>query len=68
MLARDLGAGRASGSVLLILVAASLVALILNPVVRRFERWRVPRGLAILIVYLGGFAILGGVGVLLSDP
>ncbi len=60
--------GRASGSVLLILVTASLVALILNPVVRRFERWRVPRGLAILIVYLGGFAILGGVGVLLSDP
>ena len=27
-----------------------------------------PRGLAILTVYLGGFAILGGIGVLLSDP
>jgi predicted PurR-regulated permease PerM len=59
---------RASGSVLLILTTASIVALMLNPVVRRFERWRVPRGLAILIVYLGGFAILGGIGVLLSDP
>ena len=59
---------RASGSVLLILVTAGIVALMLNPVVRRFERWRLPRGLAILIVYFGGFAILGGVGVLLSDP
>jgi predicted PurR-regulated permease PerM len=59
---------RASGSVLLILVTAGVVALMLNPVVRRFERWRMPRGLAILIVYLGGFAILGGIGVLLSDP
>ncbi len=59
---------RASGSVLLILTTASIVALMLNPVVRRFERWRFPRGLAILIVYLGGFAILGGIGVLLSDP
>ncbi len=59
---------RASGSVLLVLVTAGIVALMLNPVVRRFERWRVPRGLAILTVYLGGFAILGGIGVLLSDP
>ena len=59
---------RASGSVLLILVTASIVAVMLTPVVRRLERGRIPRGLAILIVYLGGFAILGGVGVLLSNP
>jgi predicted PurR-regulated permease PerM len=59
---------RASGPVLLILVAASVVALILNPVVKLLERGRVPRGLAILAVYLGGFAALGGVGVLLSNP
>jgi predicted PurR-regulated permease PerM len=59
---------RASGSVLLILVVASVVALILNPVVKLLERGRVPRPLAILIVYVGGFAALGGVGVLLSNP
>jgi predicted PurR-regulated permease PerM len=59
---------RASGPVLLILVIASLVALILNPVVKMLERWRFPRGLAILTVYVGGFGALGGVGVLLSNP
>ncbi len=59
---------RAAGPVLLILVAASTVALILNPLVRKLERWRLPRGLAILVLYVGGFATIGGVGVLLSDP
>ncbi|MGA2924543.1 MAG: AI-2E family transporter [Solirubrobacteraceae bacterium] len=58
---------RASGPVLLILIIASLVALILNPVVRMLSR-RIPRGLAILIVYLGFFAGLGGIGVLLANP
>jgi predicted PurR-regulated permease PerM len=58
---------RAAGTVLLILVAASTVALILNPLVKMIERRGVPRGLSILIVYLSGFAILGGVGVLLSN-
>ncbi len=58
---------RASGSVLLILVIASVVAIILNPIVRAFERV-LPRGLAILAVFVGGFAILAGVGVLLSNP
>jgi predicted PurR-regulated permease PerM len=32
------------------------------------HRHRVPRGLAILLVYLAGFAIVGGIGVALSDP
>jgi predicted PurR-regulated permease PerM len=59
---------RASGPVLLILIIASTVALIINPVVRTIQRLRVPRGIAILIVYVGGFAAVGGVGVLLSDP
>jgi predicted PurR-regulated permease PerM len=59
---------RASGSVLLILIVASMVALILNPVVQLVEgRWR-PRGLAILIVYLGCLAALAGVIVLLANP
>jgi len=59
---------RASGTVLLILLAASAIALILNPLVKALERGQVPRGLAILLVYLGFFAALGGLGVLLSDP
>jgi predicted PurR-regulated permease PerM len=59
---------RAAGTVLLVLLIASVIALILNPLVKMLERGRIPRGLAILIVYLGGFAILGGLGVLLSDP
>jgi predicted PurR-regulated permease PerM len=59
---------RASGPVVLILIAASTIALILNPLVRRLERGRLPRGLAILLVYVAGFAAFGGVGVLLSNP
>src|SRR5690348_384442 len=39
---------RAAGNVLLIFVAASTIALILNPLVRMLQRRGVPRGLAIL--------------------
>jgi predicted PurR-regulated permease PerM len=59
---------RASGPVVLILIAAGTIALILNPVVKRLNRRHVPRGLAILLVYLAGFALLAGVIVLLSNP
>jgi len=59
---------RAAGPVLLILIAAGTVALILNPLVKMLQRRRIPRGLAILFVYLGLFAVAGGVGVLMSDP
>jgi predicted PurR-regulated permease PerM len=58
---------RAAGSVLVVLIVASMVALILAPVVRLLER-RIPRGLAILLVYVGGFSLLAGVGVLLASP
>jgi predicted PurR-regulated permease PerM len=59
---------RASGPVLLILIAASTVALILNPLVKILEKTGLHRGLAILLVYLGGVAIIGGIGVLLANP
>jgi predicted PurR-regulated permease PerM len=59
---------RAAGPVLLILVAASVIALILNPLVKLLQRRRVPRGLAIFAVYVAGFAALGGLGVLLANP
>jgi predicted PurR-regulated permease PerM len=58
---------RAAGAVLLILIVASLVALILNPVVQWLERRRIQRGFAILIVYLSGFALLGAIGVGLAQ-
>ena len=58
---------RAAGTVLLILVVAGLIALMLNPLVKLFERV-MPRGLAILVLYLGGFASLGAIGVALSSP
>src|SRR5579859_509980 len=59
---------RAAGPVLLILIGAATGALILNPLVRMLRRRRVPRGLAIVLVYVGLFALIGGVGVLLANP
>lgn len=58
---------RAAGSVLLILVVAGIVALILTPAVRLLER-AMPRGLAILLVYLAGLAVIVGIGFLLVNP
>jgi predicted PurR-regulated permease PerM len=59
---------RAAGTVLLILLAASTVALILNPLVRMLVRRGLPRGLAIFVLYLGVFAFVGGLGVVLANP
>jgi predicted PurR-regulated permease PerM len=58
---------RAAGTVVLVLIVASLVALGLAPSVRRLERV-MPRGLAILTVYIGGFAVLVAIGFLLASP
>ena len=58
---------RAAGSILLVLIVAGIVALMLAPVVRRLER-RMPRGIAILLVYLGGFALLVAIGFVLANP
>jgi predicted PurR-regulated permease PerM len=59
---------RATGTVLLILLGASTIALILNPVVKVLVRRRIPRGVAILFVYLAGIAFVAGIGVLLANP
>ncbi len=58
---------RAAGSVVLIFIVASMIALILNPLVRRLAR-RMPRGLAILAVYLGGLLLVAVIGYLLASP
>src|SRR3954454_19755863 len=59
---------RAAGVVLLVFLVAAVIALILNPLVRLFERTRLPHGLAVAGVYLGLFLALAGVTVLLINP
>jgi len=59
---------KAAGKVLLIFVVAAVIALILNPVVAFVQRPRIPRGLAVLIVYLAFFMTLVGLGFLLANP
>ncbi len=59
---------KAAGKVLLIFVIAALIALILHPAVAFVQRPRVPRGLAVLIVYLAFFLTLVGIGFLLANP
>ncbi|QEC46782.1 AI-2E family transporter [Baekduia soli] len=59
---------RAAGVVLLAFTIAGIVALILNPIVSFLQARRLPRGLAILAVYVGLVLVVGGVGVLLANP
>jgi predicted PurR-regulated permease PerM len=59
---------RAAGKVLLIFAVAAVIALILNPVVAFLQRRRLPRGLAVLAVYLAFFLTVAGVGILLATP
>ena len=59
---------KAAGKVLVIFIVAALIALILNPAVAFVQRRRVPRGLAVLAVYLAFFLALSGIGLLLANP
>lgn len=59
---------KAAGKVLLIFIVAAVIALILNPAVAFVQRPRVPRGLAVLVVYLAFFLTLAGIGFLLANP
>jgi predicted PurR-regulated permease PerM len=59
---------RAAGKVLVIFIVAAVIALILNPVVAFIQRGRLPRGLAVLTVYLAFFLTLVGIGFLLANP
>ena len=55
-------------SVVLPIVLAFLLKLLLQPVMRLFERIRVPRVFASLVVIMLLLALLGGLGELLSSP
>ncbi|HWW90222.1 MAG TPA: AI-2E family transporter [Solirubrobacteraceae bacterium] len=59
---------KAAGKVLLLFIIAALIALILNPAVSLVQRGRIPRGLAVLAVYVAFFVGLAGIGVLLANP
>src|SRR5207245_947863 len=57
-----------AGKVLLIFIVAAVIALILNPAVAFLQRSRLPRGLAVLAVYVAFFLTLAGIGFLLANP
>jgi predicted PurR-regulated permease PerM len=59
---------KAAGKVLLLFIVAALIALILNPAVSFVQRGRMPRGLAVLLVFIAFFVSLAGIGVLLANP
>ena len=59
---------KAAGKVLIIFIVAALIALILNPAVAFVQRGKLPRGMAVLAVYLAFFLTLSGIGVLLANP
>jgi predicted PurR-regulated permease PerM len=59
---------KAAGKVLVIFIVAGLIALILNPAVSLLHRSRLPRGLAVLTVYVTFFLTLAGIGFLLANP
>ncbi|MBV9212090.1 MAG: AI-2E family transporter, partial [Actinobacteria bacterium] len=62
-------AASAARNVVLIFMVAGVVALIVNPLVKLMRRRaRVPRGLAIFVVYVGFVATLVGIGVAVSSP
>jgi predicted PurR-regulated permease PerM len=58
----------AAGGVLVLFVTAGVIALILTPIVAAFQRARVPRGLAVLLVYAGFFLTLAAAVTLLANP
>jgi putative heme transporter len=59
---------RAAGGVLLLFIVASLVALLLNPFVALLRRLRIPRGVAVLLVFLSLIVVVGGLIALLANP
>jgi predicted PurR-regulated permease PerM len=59
---------RAAGPVALVFIIGGLLALLLNPFVSRLRQAGLPRGLAVLAVYLTVFMVIGGAGVLLANP
>ncbi len=60
--------GQTVGHVMFVFIVSVVVALMLNPLVRMLRRARVPRGLAVLLVYLSFVALIGGGIFLVITP
>jgi predicted PurR-regulated permease PerM len=58
---------RAIGTLFVVVTAAAVIAVILNPLAKQFQRV-VPRGIAIVCSYLVVVLIFAGIGALLSAP
>src|SRR5579875_1836366 len=54
----------AAGKVIELFIVAGIIALVLNPLVSAIQRLGLPRGLAVLAVYLGFFLLVAAVGYL----
>jgi putative heme transporter len=59
---------RAAGPVLLLFILAGVIALILNPLIKRLQQVGLPRGAAIGIVFLCFFLAVAGTVALLVNP
>jgi predicted PurR-regulated permease PerM len=59
---------KAAGVVVLIFVTAAVIALILSPLVAGLQTLHLPRGVAIVAVYLGFLSALVAAGILLANP
>lgn len=62
------GLARAAASVVLVFLVGAVVALIINPLVTLLQRARIPRGIAIGVVFTVFFAALAGGIALLTRP
>jgi predicted PurR-regulated permease PerM len=58
----------AAGVVLLLFIVAGVIALILNPLVTLLQRARLPRTLAVIVVYAACFTALPLLGFLVAGP
>jgi predicted PurR-regulated permease PerM len=57
-----------ASAVLVLFIVAGLIALILNPAVAFLQRRHLPRGLAVLAVFVAFFVAVAGIGVLVANP
>lgn len=62
------GLTRAAAPVVLIFLVAAVISLIINPLVKLLQRARIPRGIAISVVFTLFFAVLAGSVALLVRP
>jgi predicted PurR-regulated permease PerM len=60
--------GQTIGQVLIVFLFSVILAMLLNPAVRVLRRWRIPRGLAVAVVFLALLAIVVGIVALVVTP